>query len=153
MNNLEASMLPLNPWDNYAPMKTLYSKCMEPICEQYQLTRTELDILLFLANNPKYDTAAAIVEVRYLVKSQVSTSIKHLEEKGFLTKQYHTDNRKTIHLSICEAAKPLITDGRHAQENFFSILCDGFTEEEMQLLQDFFFRTLNNINNYLKEKK
>ena len=48
-------MLPLNPWEHYFPTKALYSVCMEPVCREHGITRTELDILLFLANNPKYE--------------------------------------------------------------------------------------------------
>ena len=59
----------------------------------------ELDILLFLANNPSFDTATDIIEVRYLSKSQVSFSIKLLEQWGYLRKEYLGCNRKTAHLS------------------------------------------------------
>lgn len=104
-------MLPLNPWEHYFPMKALYSACMEPVCKKHHITRTELDILLFLVNNPDYDTAADIIEVRHLAKSHVSTSIKALEQAGFLEKYYHSDNRKTVHLSVCNLAASLIDDG------------------------------------------
>ena len=65
-------MIPLNLWELPAPIKALYADCMEPVCHTYHITRMELDILLFLANNPKYDTAAEIIEIRYLAKSHVS---------------------------------------------------------------------------------
>ena len=63
-------MLPLNLWEHQNAVKTLYSRCVERVCERHDLTRMELDILLFLANNPLYDTASEIVEIRYLSKSQ-----------------------------------------------------------------------------------
>ena len=76
----------------------------------------ELDILLFLSNNPLFDTAADIVEVRCLSKSQVSVSIKLLEEKGYLKKKYTKENRKTAHLQVCDLAVPIILDGKAAQK-------------------------------------
>lgn len=42
--------------------KKIYDQSLEPVCKKYQLTRMELDILLFLANNPGYDTAKDIIE-------------------------------------------------------------------------------------------
>ena len=48
----------------------LYTQYIESVCSRHGLTRTELDILLFLANNPKFDTASDIVEMRHL--SQVA---------------------------------------------------------------------------------
>ena len=66
-------MIPLNPWEHQNALKTLYARCIEEVCTAYKLTRMELDILLFLANNPCYDTATDIIEIRYLAKSQVSS--------------------------------------------------------------------------------
>lgn len=53
-------------WDHLFLFKRLYDQTMDPIAQQWDLTRMELDILLFLANAPAYDTAADIVERRRL---------------------------------------------------------------------------------------
>lgn len=92
----------------------------------------DVDILLFLANNPCFDTATDIIEVRYLSKSQVSSSIKLLEQCGYLRKEYLKGNRKT------------------AQEKFISIMLDGFSQEEIDGMKQYNDRILCNINAYLK---
>ena len=38
-----------------------YSRLMEPVCKKWNLTHNELDVLLFLANNPERNRAADIV--------------------------------------------------------------------------------------------
>jgi len=58
----------VNPLEQQNAVKTLYSEFVSPVCAKYGLTRIELDILLFLANNTRYDTASDIVEVVFLVK-------------------------------------------------------------------------------------
>lgn len=146
-------MLPLNPWEHQNVMKACYSKCVEGVCEKHKITRMELDILLFLANNPLFDTASDIVEIRYLSKSQVSVSIKLLEERGFLQKKYQKGNRKTIHLTICEAANKIIADGKEAQEKFLTILFHGMEPEEMEAMKKWNKRVWENINQYMKEGK
>lgn len=143
-------MLPLNPWEHYFPTKALYSVCMEPVCREHGITRTELDILLFLANNPQYDTAAEIVEARCLAKSHVSMSIKALERSGYLEKRYLAGNKKTAHLSIQDRAKSLIDDGRKAQEHFFHVMFDGLSPKEILLMQICFTRIQQNIKQYLE---
>ena len=143
-------MLPLNPWEHYFPTKALYSFCMEPVCRKHGITRTELDILLFLANNPQYDTAAEIVGVRCLAKSHVSTSLKALEQSGFLKKHYLPGNKKTAHLTICGRADTLIADGRQAQEQFFQVMFDGLTSEEITRMRTCFSRIQENIKQYLE---
>ena len=56
-------------------MGKLYTRMELEVCARHGLTRLETDILLFLANNPAYDTAKDIVEVRMIAKSHVSASI------------------------------------------------------------------------------
>lgn len=144
-------MILLNLWEHQNALKTLYAKCVGEACAAYKLTRMELDILLFLANNPRYDTAKDIIEIRYLAKSHVSSSISLLEKKGFLRKEYSDNNRKTAHLKICEPATEIIHAGRAAQEKFIEIMLDGFSEEEAEDLRRYNDRMRRNINSYLKE--
>lgn len=145
-------MIPLNPWEHQNAVKTLYARCVAPVCVKHDITRMELDILLFLANNPCFDTATDIVEVRYLSKSQVSASIKSLEESGYLRKEYAKDNRKTAHLLLCEEALWIIEDGRAAQEKFLSVMLRGFTPEQVDMMRHFNARMWENIDGYLKEE-
>lgn len=136
-------------WASQALVKSLYSQCIESVCEKHGLTRMELDILLFLANNPQFDTASDIVERRHLAKSHVSTSIKSLEQKGFLTKSHTASNRKTIHLTIGAAASHAISDGQAAQDDFIAILFRGFTEKDRRKLQDTLLKISENVSDYL----
>ena len=146
-------MIPLNPWEHQNAIKTLYSKCVEGVCVKHNITRMELDILLFLANNPCFDTATDMIEVRYLSKSQVSSSIKLLEQSGYLRKEYLKCNRKTAHLRICKAAMDIIHDGQAAQEEFISIMLDGFSQEEIGSMKRYNYQILRNIDAYLKGKE
>lgn len=135
-------------WEAQNLINNLYTRCTGSVCAKYDLTRMELDILLFLANNPQFDTASDIVERRLLTKSHVSTSIKSLVERGYLARAYAPANRKTVHLSICPAAASIIADGRAAQEEFFSTLFLGFSEADRQQLRRFFIRIADNVNRH-----
>ena len=146
-------MIPLNPWEHQNAIKALYSKCVEGVCVKHNITRMELDILLFLANNPCFDTASDIIEIRYLSKSQVSSSIKLLEQCGYLRKEYSESNRKTAHLRICKEAMEIIHDGQAAQEEFISIMLDGFSQEEIDSMKQYNDKILRNINACLKRKE
>lgn len=145
-------MIPPDLWENQNAIKTLYAKCIGDVCIKHGITRMELDILLFLANNPCYDTATDIVEVRYLAKSQVSVSIKLLEDRGYLRKEYAKENKKTAHLIVCEDARAVLDDGRAAQERFFAVLFQGFTVEDIAQMRQYTDRVRNNIDCWLKEE-
>ncbi len=65
----------------------------------------EYDILMFLHNNPQYNTAAEIVKIRRSTKSHVSTSLRMLEEKGLIEKRQSEDNKKYIAIILLDKAK------------------------------------------------
>lgn len=125
--------------------KKLYEKIGAPVCVEYGLTHVERDIMLFLANNPDYDTATQIVEVRMLAKSHVSTSIESLVKKGFLRREPDPHERRLIHLRIEPAAEPLIQAARQKQREFGEILYRGFSIEEACQLEALMDRVAANI--------
>ena len=61
-----------------------YARMELEVCAKHGLTRLETDILLFLANNPGYDTARDIVAVRMIAKSHVSASVETLLGQRFV---------------------------------------------------------------------
>ena len=145
----------VNPLEQQNAVKTLYSEFVSPVCAKYGLTRIELDILLFLANNTRYDTATDIVEVRFLAKSQVSAAIKNLEARGCLRREYQLENRKTAGCPprrLWAPAQPMIAAGRNAQEQFGAALLDGFTPEELEHMQRSMERIRKNVEKYLEDK-
>ncbi|MEZ3485630.1 MAG: MarR family transcriptional regulator [Lachnospiraceae bacterium] len=137
-------------WKNQAQIKSLYTDCMEPVLRKYHLTRMELDILLFLANNPLFNTARDIIETRHLTKSHVSLAVNTLVSKGYLAKSKSEHNRKTVHLSICPSSGEIIRDGQDAQKIFSSILFRDFTHEDYQQLLKLFKRINQNVEDYTK---
>ena len=62
----------------------LHESMLKEICETYQLTMIEANIISFLYNNPGRDTARDIVELRMLSKGNVSQAVESLIQKGML---------------------------------------------------------------------
>ena len=81
-------------WDQHKTITSCYEKVTGSVCEKYQLTHMEYDILMFLHNNPQHNTAAEIVKVRKSTKSHVSSSLKNLESRGLIERIQSADNKK-----------------------------------------------------------
>ena len=64
-----------------------YTQLCKPLCRELGLSQTALDILLFLANNPRYQTAGDIVEVRHIPASLVSVNVERLVQDGLLRRE------------------------------------------------------------------
>lgn len=127
-------------------MAKLYGQMFTPVLEQYALTQLEADILLFLANNPAYDTARDIVELRHIAKSHVSLGVESLAGRALLERYTCPGNRKTIHLRLTEAAAPIVEAGRSAQARYGQALLNGFSHQERQALFDLLDRVAENVD-------
>lgn len=122
----------LHFFDTVLRARKEYSRTLEPICEEWDLTRNELDVLLFLLNNPELDRAADIVTHRGMAKSHVSLSVTSLEERGLVSRQADPKDRRTVHLKLSDAAREIAEIGREAQRGFFARIYRGLTQEEME---------------------
>ena len=139
-------------WDGLSLFKKIYDQSLEPVCKKYQLTRMELDILLFLANNPGYDTAKDIIERRRLTKSHVSMSLKDLERRDLVQKEYYPGNQKTAHLKLSSASIQMVAVGQQDLKNFFLKVFRDFYPEDVIRMEDYFERMRKNMQNALKEE-
>ena len=108
-----------------------YSRVMDPLCSQWDLTRNELDVLLFLYNNPGYDRATDVAARRGMAKSHVSLSVANLEAKGLLRRRMDPEDRRTVHLELIGDAADIARQGREAQRDFFARVYAGLTPEEV----------------------
>lgn len=136
-----------NYFDIMAKAQKGYARLLDPICKKWDLTRNEMDVLLFLHNNPEYDRAVDIVNNRGLSKSHVSLSIGGLEEKGLLLRVDDPADKRTVHLQLTEAGRQIADVGRSAQRRFFSYLHQGVTPEQIEMMKDFARKVNENIRN------
>ncbi len=131
--------------DSVQLAKKRYAAQLDPLCKQYALTKTELDVILFLHNNPGLDRAVDIVNIRQIAKSHVSLSVANLEERGFLYREYDLADRRTAHLKLTEQALPIAAEGNRLQQVFFSRIFAGLSQEELALWRRILEKVSSNI--------
>ena len=104
----------------------------------------ELNVLLFLANNPDYDTARDAAVLRGLSKSQISQAVELLAAEGLLARTPDGNDRRVVHLSITETGLPLAREAQAIQNACGQRLLEGFTPEEITLFHQLLDRVLDN---------
>lgn len=124
-----------------------YSRVMDPICQQWDLTRNELDVLLFLFNNPGMDRASDVAIHRGMAKSHVSLSVTTLEAKGLLRRRADPEDRRAVHLELMGEAEDIAIQGREAQSAFFSKIYAGLTCDELSAWTRVVEKVTKNIEN------
>ena len=128
-----------------------YTRQLEPVCRKWDLTRSEVDVLLFLHNNPRYDRAADIVTHRGMTKSHVSMSVSSLEQRGLLERRFSEKDRRTAHLLLTEQGCIVAGEARQLQQAFFQALYAGVTPEEIQIWEQATRKVHDNIKSMSKE--
>lgn len=132
-------------------LKEAYDRTLDPVAQRWRLTRMELDLLLFLANNPAHNTAAEAVRLRQWTKSHVSAAVHALQDKGLLSAVHPEGNRKTLLLTPLPAAGEPIRDGQEAQRAFFQAMRRGFTPEEAQAMDTISEKVSRNLRDILRK--
>ena len=127
-----------NYFDAMARAQKGYARLLEPICKKWDLTRNELDVILFLVD---------IVNHRGLSKSHVSLSINSLESRGLLLRTPDPKDRRTVHLQLTDKAGEITDVGCRVQKQFMDYLHQGVTEEQLELMRLFAERVYENIQN------
>ena len=108
-----------------------YAAAMQPLCRREGLAPNGVDILLFLANNPGHDTAAAVCRMRGLKPSIVSFHVDRLVTEGYLLRRSVPGDRRKTMLLCTEKAAPIIAQGRVLQHSFAEQLASGLSEEDL----------------------
>ena len=135
----------------YQHFGKFYAQQFAPLSESSGLSSRELQVLLFLANNPGYDTARDITVLRGISKSQVSQAVDLLCAEGLLERTPDTADRRIVHLSITEEGRPVTQQAQAIQDGCTSRLLSGFTAEEVALLMSLVDRVVVNAAALAKE--
>lgn len=140
-------------WDKHKAITSYYELLSGEVCDRYELTQMEYDILMFLHNNPQLNTAAEIVKIRKSTKSHVSTSLKKLENRGFVKRIQSEDNKKHIEIVLLDKAELIVEAGINAQKQFARNVLSGLTEEEKRICINIFDKICCNAEEQLKKSK
>ena len=135
-------------WDQHKTITSYYEMLTRNVCDKYQLTQMEYDILMFLHNNPQHNTAADIVKVR-----KSTNSLKDLEGKGMVERIQSVDNKKHVEIVLLEMADRVIEEGLKTQREFAKNVLHGLTEEEKKMCIEVFNKICQNADACLKKNK
>lgn len=142
--------------NTFADFAICMAKEYEPfrrrIMERFSLSAAEVDVLMFLANNPEYSTAAQVSKIRMIPKSHVSLAVNSLLEKGLLIRK-SGENRKSVCLIPSESAAPVIAFGREMHDAFQEVLFLGFSAEEKATFDALHEKMRANLENMKKSKE
>ena len=121
--------------------------------QRYGLTELEIRIIIFLYENPEYNTSRDICEMNNLAKSNVSNAVRHLERLGLVRITIDPDNRKIHRLYLTDKSDSAARTLYEAQEDSIRLIMEGITEEEKDAALDFCKKVDSNICEAVRKMK
>ena len=126
-------------------MIDFYNRTVNKVAMKHDITFMEFTVLMFLSNNPEYDTASEIVKYRHLSKSHVSMSLKTLLQKNMIEIIIDDIDHRVSHIKLLPNTKAITDEGRVAQKEFFEAVFKGFEEKDFEKLKQYIIQINNNI--------
>ena len=118
----------------------VYEKQFDELSEKENLTKLEIAIIGFLANNPAFNTAKDIERIRKFKKSNISTAVDNLNNRGLLTKEVSKSDRRITNLYLTSIANNIVEAIKKIQSGFFEkIFKDKSIIDDFKLLIDKFW--------------
>ena len=129
-----------------------YETFCQPVCKKFQISQTSFDVLMFLANNPEYNTARDICEIRGIRTGIASVAVDLLVKNGYIQRQPDANDRRITRLILTEKSDQIVQEGRTIQHEFGAQLTAGISEDELAAYMKTAQKFKENILN-MKQKK
>ena len=127
-----------------------YGRAMFPLCEETGLPMLAIDMLLFLANNPEYDTAKDICKLRGFKPAIVSFHVDKMVEEGYLERKTDENDRRKFCLAYTDKATDIIERGREIQLLFAKKMLDGISDGDAKTMKRCFDTFSKNLEDILE---
>ncbi|MDE5765239.1 MAG: MarR family transcriptional regulator [Ruminococcus sp.] len=113
-----------------------YAIICKPVCDKLHMPLPALQILMTLADNPELTTAKEISIHKALKPTLISFYVEKLVQAGYLERQSIKGNRRSVKLVCTDKALPIIEQGRKINKLYFSLITEGFSDEEISFFRN-----------------
>ena len=127
-----------------------YTKICRPVCQQYDISQTSLDILVFLADHNELNTAKDICMNTGIKKNLVSMNVEKLVAGDFIRRESDPSDRRVVHLIVTEKASPVIEKGREIKKYFKEAFIKDIDEEDYKIYRKCIEKITDNIEELYK---
>ena len=137
----------------YSSIRDAYGRyCAHSIMGE-SFSPNEMNVLIFLSNNPSINTAKELTVTLGVSKGLVCRSTDSLIRQGYLISEEDTKDHRILHLRLTEKADPVIAQLRSSLEEFSAAVMKDITKEELEVYNRVQQQMAENIAAMIKGKK
>ena len=130
-----------------------YRQSCDAGMEEYHFSPNEMDVLLYLSNNPTYNTARDICQRRGLSKSLVCRSVDSLTRSGYLSLESDRQDKRRIRLKLEERAEPVLERLQETTRQFHQALCKGIAPDDLEIFEKVLGKMAKNAEEFASARK
>lgn len=131
-------------------VETLRSLRYYEMAKRVNVYHGQMPILDFVINNDGC-TQKQIADALVVTPASIATSTKRMQNRGLITKKVDEENLRNNTVSATEKGKELFGYWENESEKFNETIFDGFSDDELNLLGEFFDRMTLNLGGCLDE--
>ena len=110
----------------------VFERLIDETATKWQLSASEIQILLFLDQMPHLDTARDVALHCGMSKASVSGNVLKLATRGLLTVDVDLKDRRFQHLTLTEQVTPILVDTRALLQRLDAQLLSSLTPQECE---------------------
>lgn len=127
-----------------------YAKLCYPHLANYGFSPCEVEILIFLSNNPNIQTAKELTIFLGVSKGLIARSVDNLMKKDLLHVDIDTNDRRIQHLSLSAASSDIIAYLKEKQNEFSQLTTRDIDPDDLLRIGRVFTQMNMNIEGILE---
>lgn len=113
---------------------------------EFDITHSQLNVLIFLDKNRcSYISQKDICDFLKVKHTSMIDVLKRLENKDLIIRNQNPDNPRCNLVILTEKADNLLKTMKENREYIKSVVFDGFSDDEVQSLDSYLERIINNL--------
>lgn len=128
-------------------LQKLYNRRIEALRKEYNLRKVDIDILYFLFKSGEHNTFKDISALNLFNKGHISQSVGRMVNQQLIYVVQDQADRRCMHIMLTEKARIIVGEITALRKQMYSIILQGVTEEEYEVL----LRVSRKVNSNIKD--
>lgn len=124
----------------------VFNKRWDVFCKNLELSETDFNIILFLANRPNHNTAKDICRIRVLKPGVVSASVENLVQNGYVIRETDSKDRRRQLLFLTAKAQPIAKDGQQIITDFYEVFSKALSSDNLWNFEESVVKFIDHID-------
>lgn len=131
----------------------LYKKICGQAVKEYNFSPNEIDVIMFLVNNPTLNTASDICRYKKISKALVCRSVESLTKRKMIVQEVDKQDRRQVHLQLTDITSDIAERIIQCRKDFMKQLTVGIDSKEIEVFLGVLSKMIDNIDEIFTDRE